>query len=86
MHGCLQAVAHFLLAGITQPVPVDSQHFVPILDLGLEQIPPGRFHIFCPFKVPLLTTGDISNRPDCPYAVNPCPRLLLVLQRYIKYF
>ena len=32
---------------------------MPVLDLRLEQVALGRFHIFCPILVPRSDVGDI---------------------------
>jgi hypothetical protein len=43
-----QAVAHFLFFVFIYPAFIETQHLVPVLNLGLEKVSLGRFHILCP--------------------------------------
>jgi len=51
----LQAGAHFFFFISAYAAFVEAQHFVPKLYFSLEQVSPGRFHIFCPIRCRVLT-------------------------------
>ena len=55
----LQAGTHFLFFIFSQTRTIEAQHFMPVLDLGLEQVALGRFHIFCPINTGATFTWPI---------------------------